>query len=109
MLVGHPDDAEWGAAIDEIERVLRNLRAGLNLSVDRLKHRRGEYATVGMGISYGGGQTIPANFEHSDPSISKLLEETRSNWAIKKLVDFTDGELGFMLSLLSMLRGLQTG
>ncbi|KAI0349137.1 hypothetical protein OH77DRAFT_1533394 [Trametes cingulata] len=79
VLAGRPRDEDaWG----EIQRQL--LTGGKHP-----EHRRGTYATVTAGISYGGGQTCPANFTHSGKEQS-VVERLLSNDAVRRIAGFGD-------------------
>lgn len=87
LLAGRPVDIDWDAVIAELDRVMEDARRRLKLSAKNLEHRRGNYATIGMGISFGGGQQMPANLDNTEGN-KEILEEVRANWAVKRVTGF---------------------
>jgi len=69
VLVGRPDDPQWGAEIDAAAGVMREVeRCGADMELFKeksLHHRRGEFLAIPAGVSFGGGQKVRA---HSRPS-----------------------------------------
>ncbi len=60
MIAGHPDDPDWDKLQEEAAKRLETLRKDCLLSSDQHVHRRGRFAALSCGISYGSGQTVHA-------------------------------------------------
>jgi len=61
VLAGHPDD--WDTVNGEAMAYLKEARERLGTTGGKQK-RRGDFATIGSGVSYGGGQKEPMNFDN---------------------------------------------
>jgi hypothetical protein len=63
-LVGQPDDPEWKYVINDATNVMQEVQqlgAAVDLFSDSsLDHQRGEFLTIPVGVSFGGGQTVRA-------------------------------------------------
>ncbi|KAJ8473947.1 hypothetical protein ONZ51_g7542 [Trametes cubensis] len=82
---------EWDGKVvlHEAEDALIWARSALRLDSKKSKHRRGRYAAITCGISYGGGQRRPGNLAqtaHNRNIINQLLRNT----AIQRLAGFGD-------------------
>lgn len=65
VLAGQPhDDASWSSSVEEAASVMVSARLQgreQNLFDDgHLSHRRGEFAALAHGVSFGGGQKVRA-------------------------------------------------
>lgn len=59
MLAGHPDDQEWEALLDRVNKAYREARTYCNLSDDGATvHRRGKFDFVTGGVSFGNGSLV---------------------------------------------------
>ena len=64
VLGGSPDDPKWGAAVAGAEaamvhaRVLGKRNGAIPSRPEDLKHRRGVFAAIPTGVSFGGGQVV---------------------------------------------------
>lgn len=71
VLVGQPDDPQWGATIDAAAGVMREVErrgADADLFAEKsLHHRRGEFLAIPAGVSFGGGQKVRAQSRLSAP------------------------------------------
>jgi hypothetical protein len=69
-LVGQPDDPEWACMVDDAANVMQEVqRLGIYMdlfSEKSLGHRRGEFLTIPVGVSFGSGQVVSsyATFSH---------------------------------------------
>jgi hypothetical protein len=68
-LVGQPDDPEWMDVARDAANVFQDvqrLRAAQGrFSDSSLGHRRGEFLSIPVGVSFGGGQQVRALPRHS--------------------------------------------
>ena len=62
VMVGRPDDPQWGCVIDAAAEVLRDVeRCGADMELftgESRHHRRGVFLAIPAGVSFGGGQTV---------------------------------------------------
>ena len=59
VLAGSPKDAEqWSKVLEEAQEEMEKARAAYKFDPKKTIHRRGKYATITCGISYGGGQRV---------------------------------------------------
>jgi hypothetical protein len=91
LLAGWPSD-DWNAVIAEVQHVLEWAHQRLTF---RKANRRGpHYDTIGLGPSMGGGQTGPKRLKAGDEGTNgEVLDEVRSNWAVKRVARYHDREL----------------
>ena len=64
LLGGQPDDPTWPAVVAEANAALIDAHARCTFSEQQREHRRGRYATLARGISFGGGQKV-SNSTHA--------------------------------------------
>lgn len=61
-LVGHPRDSDWPTVATDASTALRNMRIEAELRGKRENkswfHARGDFLTVPVGVSFGGGQKV---------------------------------------------------
>ncbi|KAK1223601.1 hypothetical protein PQX77_013530 [Marasmius sp. AFHP31] len=88
VLGGFPDETKWPDTVQKIRSLLEKLQALLRFAKSRC-HRRGTYATISLGISFGGGQTQPGNFDHH-PHNNPLLNELRADASMQQLARYMD-------------------
>ncbi|KAI0054623.1 hypothetical protein BV25DRAFT_1939900, partial [Artomyces pyxidatus] len=83
VLAGRPKDREgrdpsehWAAVASRTAAAFEKARVDhpKALKAKDLKHRRGQFAAVASGVSYGGGQTRPGNLQHSAATNAMLAE-----------------------------------
>lgn len=55
-----PQSKPW--PVEALNRLIRVVRRHARISLRRRNHRRGKYATMHAGISYGGGQRVRPSF-----------------------------------------------
>ncbi|KAJ7101231.1 hypothetical protein B0H15DRAFT_769360 [Mycena belliarum] len=91
ILLGRPEDPDWDAVVDDAHRAMRRAyRAGLASDAFRakdVKHRRGDFAVLASGVSFGGGQKRPGNLVHSIKQ-QKLINYLLRNKSIRRLAGF---------------------
>ncbi|EMD39866.1 hypothetical protein CERSUDRAFT_45923, partial [Gelatoporia subvermispora B] len=64
MLVGKPSGSEpWDLCMRDAETAMEAARVRIGLQ--HSDHRRGNYASISTGFSFGGGQQLPMNKSHS--------------------------------------------
>ena len=62
VLAGSPKDTEgWKEVLREAKDALEYARAAYKFEQKKIVHRRGKYAAITCGISYGGGQRVRSN------------------------------------------------
>ncbi|KAJ7094071.1 hypothetical protein B0H15DRAFT_776588, partial [Mycena belliarum] len=87
VLVGQPRDAEWDAAVNSAYHAIAEEGAAASFPYDMRHHRRGLYATLTVGISYGKGQLIPARLIHGK-TFTALLDRLLGNPAVNRMACF---------------------
>lgn len=65
MLTGRPMDTDWDNVIKQAVEALEEAGRSVRWTWEDINHRRGFFAALTTGVSYGGGQTIPANLRNS--------------------------------------------
>ncbi|KAL0568064.1 hypothetical protein V5O48_013925 [Marasmius crinis-equi] len=88
VLGGFPDDTKWPVAVEKIRTLLAKLEMLLRFSRSRA-HRRGVYLTISLGISFGGGQLHPGNFDQSTHNLP-LLNELRADESMQQVARYMD-------------------
>ncbi|KAI9069582.1 hypothetical protein FKP32DRAFT_1671248 [Trametes sanguinea] len=75
VLAGRPQDPGWDSINANLQDIFENARDAYSLETKQLTHRRGNYAAVGVGISYGGGQQRASNLSQSthNQAVTDLL------------------------------------
>ncbi|KAJ7589991.1 hypothetical protein C8J56DRAFT_757761, partial [Mycena floridula] len=74
LLAGAPSGDGHARTIAEAERVFHQAHDELHFSAAHKHHRRGDYETMGLGISFGGGQMSPGNLSTPE-SDQKALKD----------------------------------
>ncbi|RDB23198.1 hypothetical protein Hypma_009706 [Hypsizygus marmoreus] len=87
LLAGHPDDASWPKVAAEAASKIESTRGRCWFPKKRRRHRRGRFAVLSFGVSFGGGQTRPCNLKNSKRN-RKVLDELISHDAFKRLAGF---------------------
>ncbi|KAJ7075472.1 hypothetical protein B0H15DRAFT_791807 [Mycena belliarum] len=85
VLVGQPRDVGWDRAYRDI--TAEGIAAAFPPTM--LKHRRGLYAAVNVGLSYGKGQRIPSRL--LNPKYDAMLDRLLGNAAINRMATFASG------------------
>ncbi|KAH9890586.1 hypothetical protein C8Q73DRAFT_793029 [Cubamyces lactineus] len=86
ILAGHPADGKWNAIIEEASEAMERARKECELDDGKI-HRRGKFATLARGVSFGGGQTAPTNMGN-DAHHEEVLSALCGNKAIQRLAGF---------------------
>lgn len=58
VLAGRPQDSSWDSVNPQLQEIFETARDAYQLDAKQKDHRRGEFAAVACGISYGGGQQV---------------------------------------------------
>ncbi|KAJ7105440.1 hypothetical protein C8R43DRAFT_906657 [Mycena crocata] len=99
ILLGRPEDPDWddvvrkaGQAMDRARRVGKT--SGAFSSAKDSSHRRGKYAQLTTGVSFGGGQQVasPGNLVNA-PERLKLINYLLRNKNIRRLAGFQSSGL----------------
>ncbi|KAJ7080780.1 hypothetical protein B0H15DRAFT_953377 [Mycena belliarum] len=98
VLVGQPRDTEWAAAVNDAYSAIDEEGTAADFPSHMRKHRRGLFAALNVGISYGKGQRVPSRFLHSSAHTS-LLNRLLGNPAIIRMANFASehGAAAFQL------------
>ncbi|KAJ3527181.1 hypothetical protein NM688_g8163 [Phlebia brevispora] len=101
MLLGRPmGDETWVPSMEELQAAIRKTGDSLRFGLSHLlpapsagpkENRRGDYKTVAVGLSYGGGQK-PGNLKHTKYN-QDVLDGLLTDVNLKRLVGF--GNAGF--------------
>ncbi|KAJ7436227.1 hypothetical protein FB451DRAFT_1061888 [Mycena latifolia] len=86
VLVGQPRDSMWAAAVNEAYRHITLEGAAAAFPREMRKHRRGLFAALSVGLSYGKGQSIPSRL--SNQKYGALLDRLLSNPALMRMAHF---------------------
>ncbi|PBK63847.1 hypothetical protein ARMSODRAFT_893855, partial [Armillaria solidipes] len=73
VMAGQPDDPNWDHVQEEAAERMETSRKECKFSPDQRAHRRGQFAALSYGISYGGGQTHPQNLHHTGAHTSLIM------------------------------------
>ncbi|KAJ7172954.1 hypothetical protein C8R43DRAFT_873833 [Mycena crocata] len=77
VLAGQPRDPTYAAAVHRVYQKMTEEAAGVHFPYDLRHHRRGLFAAVNVGLSYGKGQRVPCwlqNGAYTD-MVSRLLKD----------------------------------
>jgi hypothetical protein len=66
---------------------MEEARVELGVSRSKSQHRRGEFATLGSGFSYGGGQRRPMNFVNQGKK-AEIVEGLNSKRCFERIARF---------------------
>lgn len=58
VAAGRPQCAEYDTALQELVNICEDIRSVYAFNPKAKANRRGDYASVSIGVSYGGGQTV---------------------------------------------------
>ncbi|KAI9056573.1 hypothetical protein FKP32DRAFT_1586074, partial [Trametes sanguinea] len=65
VLAGRPQDCHWDTINSNLQDLFERARDAYSLDEKQTDHRRGTYAAIGAGISFGGGQQRVSNLAQS--------------------------------------------
>ncbi|KAJ6549087.1 hypothetical protein DFH09DRAFT_926345 [Mycena vulgaris] len=86
VLVGQPRDARYGAAASNVYKLLCAKAAAAAFPRSMLHHRRGLFAVLNVGLSYGKGQSVPS-WLHND-KYAELTEELIADPDVSRMATF---------------------
>ncbi|KAJ7723135.1 hypothetical protein B0H16DRAFT_1737346 [Mycena metata] len=88
VLAGQPDKPSYRAAADAAFAAMRNAGNSTRFPAEMKKHRRGLFAAINVGLSYGKGQSTPCWLDAKD--YRALAEEMLANAGIQRMAGFAD-------------------
>ncbi|KAF9020700.1 hypothetical protein BDZ89DRAFT_905802, partial [Hymenopellis radicata] len=91
VLCGHPHDPAWGAKMRRAAEIIRRYKARCKFDAAHSYHRRGEYETLGWGLSFGGGRVQPGwidNTACNQQAMAELLQED----IFQEMIGFADSQ-----------------
>ncbi|KAJ7224054.1 hypothetical protein GGX14DRAFT_386860 [Mycena pura] len=82
-----PDNHEWRASVSRAYDAIKQEGAAANFSADMRRHRRGLFAAINVGLSYGKGQTAPTWLDTAKqtPLVNRLKQNIASGncfWSV---------------------------
>ncbi|KAJ7200511.1 hypothetical protein GGX14DRAFT_400506 [Mycena pura] len=85
-LAGQPDNHEWRTAVSRAYDVVKQEGAAAKFPADMRKHRRGLFAVINVGLSYGKGHKAPTQLDAKiyAPLVDRLL----TNKDIARMANF---------------------
>jgi hypothetical protein len=89
VLAGQPHSAAYAAAAHGAFIDIMKAGAGACFPADMRRHRRGLYAVINVGLSYGQGQRIPGWLDNKE--YSNLADGLLASTNVKRLAGFADG------------------
>lgn len=91
ILAGRPEADDWEAVQRDAQRHMEEARMRLTGSYRSSQHRRGAFATLSTGVSYGGGQTEPMNIANTVRN-SRILWDLNTARCFRRIAGFASGE-----------------
>ncbi|KAG0692936.1 hypothetical protein DFH29DRAFT_881896 [Suillus ampliporus] len=92
VLAGHPKDDCWQDTVAAACTAMEDARSRCVFADDDMKHRRGAYPCLAVGVSFGGGQKIPGNLVHAKGN-REALQSLLEHKAIQRIAGFGNGIL----------------
>ncbi|KAJ7467357.1 hypothetical protein B0H11DRAFT_1921395 [Mycena galericulata] len=86
VLAGQPNTAPYADSVAAAYHAIRDAGASANFSSEMRKHRRGLYAVVNVGLSYGKGQTMLSRLHH--PLHGDMAEGLLANEHVCRMAHF---------------------
>ncbi|KAJ7029113.1 hypothetical protein C8F04DRAFT_963284 [Mycena alexandri] len=91
ILLGRPEDDDWDEVVADAGCALERARcAGHRVGTFRAKdteHRRGRFAVLTTGVSFGGGQQCPGNLVNGSKR-QKIIDQILQNKSLCRLAGF---------------------
>jgi hypothetical protein len=78
-------------AADRAANAIQSEGKGAKFSQAEVKHRRGHFPAIAVGISSGNGQTVPERLKHERHA--HMVERLMANPSIIRLATFASGTL----------------
>ncbi|KAJ7681383.1 hypothetical protein B0H17DRAFT_1138539 [Mycena rosella] len=89
VLVGQPrGDPGWDAAVSDAFRHISAEGRAANFPAFMAKHRRGLFAVLNVGLTYGKGQTVPSRL--FDSNYAGIIDRLLGNLAIQRMASYAD-------------------
>ncbi|KAF9062692.1 hypothetical protein BDP27DRAFT_1427675 [Rhodocollybia butyracea] len=90
-LYAAPEGSDWDILMQEYHSLMEWLYQNLALTTALLHHRRGRYATIGVGYAFGGGRKYPGAYVQSSHN-SVLLKKALESPVVKQIARYVDHE-----------------
>ncbi|KAE9404871.1 hypothetical protein BT96DRAFT_812948 [Gymnopus androsaceus JB14] len=103
-LYASPRDPNWAELMEAFDNLMEWLFRCLKLPPGLLDHRRGRYATIGVGYGFGGGRRRPGSYVNSAHN-ARLLQQALGSPVIHRIARYVDQGL---LALFPALHSLCT-
>ncbi|KAI0665779.1 hypothetical protein C8Q78DRAFT_1072795 [Trametes maxima] len=87
VLAGQPEDPSWSKVIEQANAAMRTARSKCTIDAAHHVHRRGVFATLARGFSFGGGRKVPGPIVNSPQNEDALAELCQSS-AMKRLAGY---------------------
>ena len=94
MCCGHPEGDGWKKVVQGANDAILRCQRRCRIDESHRIHRRGNYPTLGYGISFGGGRVVPGWIDNSESNQAALAELMKDE-SIVRLMGFSDGKPPF--------------
>ena len=92
VLAGTPADPTYKASAASAYETFKDAGEGEAFKHAECFHRRGHFAALPFGISYGNGQTVPARLRTGGHA--ELVEMLRGDRDLERIASYADGASG---------------
>jgi hypothetical protein len=92
VLAGMPADPTYKASAASTYETFKAAGESETFKHAECVHRRGRFAALPFGISYGNGQTVPARLRTGGHA--ELVETLRGDRGLERIASYADGTLG---------------
>ncbi|KAJ7918167.1 hypothetical protein B0H13DRAFT_1607608 [Mycena leptocephala] len=89
VLAGQPRHAAYRAAVENAFLAIRNAGHEARFPASMRRHRRGLFAAITVGVSYGKGQTTPCWLNNKE--YNGIADSLLANSSIARMAGFADG------------------
>jgi hypothetical protein len=89
--IGRPEDKEFNDLLERVVQAIEEAEKSSTFAEKELHHRRGDFAQVATGVSYGVGRKVATNLKHKRHD--KMIAELLRNDDVKRLAQFASGEV----------------
>jgi hypothetical protein len=90
VLAGQPRHEAYRAAVEDAFLTIRNASTEARFPASMRRHRRGLFAAINVGISYGKGQATPCWLNNKE--YNGLADSLLANSSIARIAGFADGK-----------------
>ncbi|OSD03346.1 hypothetical protein PYCCODRAFT_1444670 [Trametes coccinea BRFM310] len=87
VLGGQPRDRSWAEVNSHMCTLLETSRTAYAATTQQANHRRGDFMTANVGISFGGGQKHVSNLAHTQ-SHQAILDSMLQQSAVRRIATF---------------------